>query len=70
MTEGLATAIAAIFNTECPLNGLFVRIDTRNAGSIHVVEKLGFKREGVLRQNRFHKGNFVDDVAFAILRDE
>jgi RimJ/RimL family protein N-acetyltransferase len=49
---------------------LFVRIDIRNAGSIHVVEKLGFKREGVLRQNRFHKGSFVDDVVFAILRDE
>jgi len=38
MTEALATAIAAIFNTERPLNRLFVRIDTRNAGSIHVVE--------------------------------
>ena len=70
MTEALAVTITAVFDTERPLNRLFVKIDARNTGSILVAEKLGFQQEGILRQNRFHKGNFVDDLVFAMLRGE
>lgn len=70
MTEALIKTISAAFDTEPPLNRLFVKIDSRNANSVRVAEKLGFQREGVLRQNRFHKGRFVDDVVLAILREE
>ena len=70
MTEALAATITAVFDTERPLNRLFVKIDTRNTGSIRIAEKLGFQQEGILRQSRFHKGRFVDDVVFAMLRGE
>ena len=70
MTEALAATIEAVFGTKRPLNRLFVRIDTRNTGSIKVAEKLGFQREGVLRQNRYHKGQFVDDIILSKLRKE
>ena len=70
MTEALAATISAAFEKERPLNRLFVRIDTRNAASIRGAEKLGLKQEGVLRQNRFHKGDFVDDAVLALLRED
>lgn len=70
MSEAVYEAIAAAFELERPLNRLFVRIDTRNTASIRVAEKLGMKQEGILRQNRFHKGQFVDEAIFAILRED
>jgi RimJ/RimL family protein N-acetyltransferase len=70
MTEALTITINAVFGMEQPLNRLFVRIDTRNEASIHLIENLGFRREGVLRQNRFHKGQYVDDLVLALLRNE
>lgn len=70
MIEALAATITAVFDTECPLNRLFVKIDTRNTGSVRIAEKLGFQQKGILRQSRFHKGNFVDDLVFAMLRGE
>jgi RimJ/RimL family protein N-acetyltransferase len=38
-------------------------VDPRNTGSIHLVERLGFKREGLLRA-RYHVGGEVQDSAF------
>lgn len=38
-------------------------IDPRNTGSIHLVERLGFKREGLLR-GRYHVGSEIQDSAF------
>jgi len=47
------------------------RVDTRNARSMAAVEKIGGKREGVLRKNRITWTGFVRDTAiFAILADE
>ena len=43
--------------------------DIRNKGSWRVMEKLGMAREGVLRGNRIIHGERVDDVLYAILRD-
>lgn len=70
MTEALSATVDTAFELERPLNRLFVKIDTRNAASIRVAEKIGLKQEGVLRQNRFHKGCFVDDLIYALLRQE
>ena len=36
--------------------------DARNLGSLRVMEKLGMVREGVLRQNRLVRGEFIDEV--------
>ena len=70
MTEALTATIATVFDLKKPLNRLFVRIDTRNGRSIRLAGKLGFQKEGILRQNRFHKGQFIDEQILAILRDE
>ena len=70
MTEALRVTIDTAFSLERPLNRLFVKIDTRNGASIRIAEKLGLRSEGVLRQNRFHKGVFVDDAIYSLLREE
>ena len=44
--------------------------DVRNRQSWRVMEKLGMQREGLLRSHRDVHGERVDDVVYAILRDE
>jgi ribosomal-protein-alanine N-acetyltransferase len=44
--------------------------DARNIGSLRVMEKLGMVREGVLRQNRLVRGEFIDEVWCGMLRTE
>jgi len=47
------------------------RIDTRNHRSLRAVERLGAKREGVLRRNRITwTGYFRDTAIYSILADE
>lgn len=41
-----------------------------NEASIKMHEKVGFVREGVLRQARFHRGKFMDEIIFGLLREE
>lgn len=41
-----------------------------NPRAIHVYEKLGFKREGVLRDALFHNHQYVDEIMMSILEDE
>lgn len=44
--------------------------DPRNAASAAVLERLGMRREGHLRQSTWAKGEWTDDLLYAILRDE
>jgi ribosomal-protein-alanine N-acetyltransferase len=41
-----------------------------NAGSVHVLEKLGMQLEGRLRDKEYFKGRWWDTRLFAILEDE
>jgi RimJ/RimL family protein N-acetyltransferase len=50
------------------LNRIYLHVFATNARAIHVYEKAGFVREGVLRQAAFLDGRFVDVVVMAILR--
>ena len=44
--------------------------DVRNGGSIRVLERLGFRREGHTRQAFWNRGTWVDEYLYALLRDE
>jgi RimJ/RimL family protein N-acetyltransferase len=44
--------------------------DARNAASVAVLERLGMRREGHLRQSTWAKGEWTDDLLYAVLRDE
>jgi RimJ/RimL family protein N-acetyltransferase len=44
--------------------------DQRNGASQKVLEKAGFKKEGILRKNFFMRGEWTDDYIYSIIRDE
>jgi RimJ/RimL family protein N-acetyltransferase len=49
---------------------IFGVADARNAASIRVLEKLGMRREAELRENTFVKGEWCDEVIYAMLDKE
>jgi len=44
--------------------------DTRNLASQKVLEKAGFKKEGIMRKYLFIRGQLRDSIAYSILREE
>jgi [ribosomal protein S5]-alanine N-acetyltransferase len=52
------------------LNRIEARCNRSNTGSIRVLEKSGFKLEGVLRESFVQKGKLSDLLLFSILRRE
>ena len=44
--------------------------DTENLASQKVLEKAGFKREGVSKKDFFTRGRWTDDCLYSILREE
>jgi RimJ/RimL family protein N-acetyltransferase len=46
------------------------RLDARNDASARVLERLGMRREGQLVENEFVKGEWTDEVIFAVLEEE
>lgn len=56
--------------TKMNVNRWVATVDPENLRSIRVIEKLGMKCEGYLRQNVFHNKKFSDRKIYSILRDE
>ena len=52
------------------LHRVIATCDVRNTGSFGVMEKLGMRREGVLRQDRQIKGAWRDTYLYAVLAEE
>lgn len=50
------------------LNRVQAETDTRNAASAHVLEKLGFVREGLLREDCVVNGEVSDSYVYGLLR--
>ena len=70
MTEALEAIIAFGFN-EVGLNRIQAVVMPGNEGSEKLLEKLGFRREGVLREyENWGKKGFVDVLMFSLLRHE
>jgi RimJ/RimL family protein N-acetyltransferase len=55
---------------ELALNRLWLRVYEDNARAQRSYEKVGFKAEGRLRQDRFHAGRYFDTVVMGLLHDE
>ncbi|WP_242393315.1 GNAT family N-acetyltransferase [Anaeromyxobacter oryzisoli] len=52
------------------LNRVWLHVHADNARGIHAYERVGFRREGVLRQAALRGDRFVDVIAMAVLREE
>lgn len=46
------------------------RLDARNVASARVLERLGMRREAHLRENEFIKGEWCDELVYAMLASE
>ena len=44
--------------------------DARNAASVRLLERLGFRREGLRREHTWLKGEWTDDLLFGLLARE
>jgi len=70
MSETVMAVRDTIFSKCFKTHRLQAGADLRNVGSWRVMEKIGMKREGILRQQMALKGGWVDAVWYAILRAE
>jgi RimJ/RimL family protein N-acetyltransferase len=68
-TDAIETLLRYLFQ-ELAMNRVYLIADERNARALHCYEKLGFKKEGVLRQNRYKNGAYTNDVMMSLLKDE
>ena len=68
-TEAVHEAISYGFN-ELQLNRIGAIVFTQNSGSIALLSKLGFKKEGTLREYMFQNGLPFDTYVYSLLRGE
>ena len=55
---------------ELKLHRIYATCRPTNVGSFRVLEKIGMRREGHSREDRFFKGKWHDSFLYAILRSE
>ena len=68
-TEATALVVQHAFR-ELRLNRVQLQVYEYNLRGMRVYEKVGFRREGVLRQEHVYNSRFWDTVVMAILREE
>lgn len=68
-TEAAAAVVPFAFS-HFGINKLVAKTSGGNLGSIKVLERLGMKQEGVLREQWFRDGEFRDVVCFGLLARE
>lgn len=69
MKEALTALVDFAFG-KLGMRRLEADVDPRNAGSLHAVERLGFRREGVLRERWKVNGELQDSVMLGLLSHE
>nr|MDO8099181.1 GNAT family protein [Candidatus Njordarchaeota archaeon] len=68
-TEATKALLAFGFN-QLHLHRIYAICDTENAPSIRVLQKMGMRREGLLREHKWQKGKWRDSFVYAIIDHE
>ena len=68
-TEALAETVDFIFN-ELNKRRIVTSIDPRNIKSIELMQRLGFRKEAHFIESILIDGVWVDDIVYAVLKDE
>jgi RimJ/RimL family protein N-acetyltransferase len=68
-TEATAAMVDLAFD-QLGVHRVFARLDARNLPSARLLERLGLQREAHLVQNEWVKGEWVDEVIYAVRADE
>jgi len=67
MTEAM-TAITRYAFRVMKVNRIEALISTRNKASLRLLRRLGFRKEGTLREHDFYNGRYTDDVLLSLLK--
>lgn len=68
-TDAIRTLLGLAFR-EMNLHRVFLRVDEDNARGIRCYEKVGFRREGTMREVEFKEGEYHDQYMMSILESE
>lgn len=68
-TEATRLIVGYGFDT-LNLHRIWLHVAEDNARAIHCYEKVGFQREGTLRQDHFRAGRYWDTIVMGLLQDE
>jgi ribosomal-protein-serine acetyltransferase len=72
--KGIITNVCKVVITwafkNLALNRIEIRCGTENYKSQAIPERLGFKKEGIIRQGEFVNGQFIDLCVYAMLKEE
>lgn len=68
-TEALSRMVDFLFRT-LNKHRLVASIDPGNTASIRLIERLGFRREGHFKESYYLRGEWTDDVVYAMLHKE
>jgi RimJ/RimL family protein N-acetyltransferase len=68
-TEAVRLLLNYLF-TERGKHRIAACCDPRNAASVALLERLGVRREGHLRQSTWAKGEWTDELVYGVLSDE
>ena len=52
------------------LHRIFARLDARNEPSARLMERLGMRREALMRKSEWYKGEWTDVIWYAVLSEE
>jgi ribosomal-protein-alanine N-acetyltransferase len=69
MTEAM-TAVAQHAFEVMKVNRIEALVSPRNKGSLGLVRRLGFRKEGTLREHDLYNGKFTDDFLFSLLKGD
>ncbi len=69
MTEALIGMLDYMYDN-IDLNRVEALVDPRNEGSLRLIEKQGFQRDGLLRSYEFERRAFVDLYMLSLLRED
>ncbi|MFC6725299.1 GNAT family N-acetyltransferase [Halobium palmae] len=68
-TEAVGALVDHLFETY-DRHGVHARVFDFNEASRALLDRLGFAEEGRLRENRFRRGEYVDELTYGLLRRE
>jgi len=68
-TEALRAAFGFVFDS-LGKHRVFGSVDPRNTASLRMMERVGMRREAHFRESLWFKGEWADDVIYAMLRRE
>jgi UDP-4-amino-4,6-dideoxy-N-acetyl-beta-L-altrosamine N-acetyltransferase len=68
-TEATVLLLRYAFET-LNLHRIMLQVFEYNPRAMHIYEKLGFRKEGVLRQENYRDGRYWDTIVMGLLREE